>query len=102
MEESENAEIENQYSNIDPNLYINHSGEASFLPWTESENHDYGHQNTISSDTMNQLLLHKEKCKNQNQPAPNVLIVDCRFKYEYEGGHIKNAININCKSDLEK
>ena len=51
---------------------------------------------------MNQLLLHKEKCKNQNLASPNILIVDCRFKYEYEGGHIKDAININCKSDLEK
>ena len=83
-------------------MYINHSGEAQFLPWKESQNHDYGHQNAITADTLNQLLDFKEKCKVQNQPSPNILIVDCRFKYEFDGGHIKNAININCKIDLEK
>lgn len=25
----------------------------------------------------------------------NLYIIDCRYKYEYEGGHIKGAININ-------
>lgn len=30
------------------------------------------------------------------------IIVDCRFSYEYEGGHIKNAINISLPEDLEE
>lgn len=30
------------------------------------------------------------------------MIVDCRFEYEYEGGHINGAININSKEGLEK
>ncbi|WEJ95590.1 m-phase inducer phosphatase [Yamadazyma tenuis] len=30
-----------------------------------------------------------------------IIVVDCRFDYEYEGGHIKNAINISDKQDLE-
>ena len=38
----------------------------------------------------------------QGLEAPNVMVLDCRFKYEYDGGHIKNAININCKSALEQ
>jgi M-phase inducer tyrosine phosphatase len=29
-------------------------------------------------------------------------IVDCRFQYEYEGGHIKGAVNINSNSALEE
>ncbi|KAI4173291.1 MAG: hypothetical protein LQ343_003002 [Gyalolechia ehrenbergii] len=28
------------------------------------------------------------------------LIVDCRFEYEYEGGHIDGAINVNNKEEL--
>lgn len=29
------------------------------------------------------------------------LIIDCRFEYEYDGGHIEGAININTKERLE-
>ena len=29
------------------------------------------------------------------------MIVDCRFDYEYEGGHIENAININDPKEME-
>ncbi|KAK6519362.1 cell division cycle- protein [Arthrobotrys megalospora] len=29
-------------------------------------------------------------------------IVDCRFEYEYEGGHIAGAININSTEDVDK
>lgn len=28
-------------------------------------------------------------------------VIDCRFEYEYEGGHIEGAININSKTKLE-
>lgn len=30
-----------------------------------------------------------------------MLVVDCRFEYEYRGGHIDGAINISSKSELE-
>ncbi|KAJ5088404.1 hypothetical protein N7456_012020 [Penicillium angulare] len=30
----------------------------------------------------------------------NVMIVDCRFEYEYEGGHINGAVNYNDKDQL--
>ncbi|KAF8940033.1 cell division cycle- protein [Dissophora ornata] len=29
-------------------------------------------------------------------------IVDCRFPYEFEGGHIKSAVNVNTTDELEK
>lgn len=29
-------------------------------------------------------------------------IVDCRFEYEYEGGHIDGAVNFNDKEELAK
>ena len=28
------------------------------------------------------------------------IVVDCRFEYEYKGGHIDGAINVNSKEDL--
>lgn len=30
------------------------------------------------------------------------ILIDCRFEYEYQGGHIEGAININSKEGLEK
>jgi len=30
------------------------------------------------------------------------IIVDCRFDYEYQGGHVEGAININTTEALEK
>ena len=30
------------------------------------------------------------------------IIVDCRFEYEYNGGHIEGAINFNNKEELSK
>ncbi|KAJ5234231.1 uncharacterized protein N7469_003399 [Penicillium citrinum] len=35
-----------------------------------------------------------------NDRFDNVMIVDCRFEYEYEGGHIDGAINYNDKDAL--
>ena len=30
------------------------------------------------------------------------VIIDCRFEYEYEGGHIDGAVNFNDKEELAK
>ncbi|THC99141.1 hypothetical protein EYZ11_001392 [Aspergillus tanneri] len=35
-----------------------------------------------------------------NDQFDNVLIIDCRFEYEYEGGHITGAVNYNDKESL--
>ncbi len=29
-------------------------------------------------------------------------IIDCRFPYEYEGGHIRGAINVSRRTDIER
>jgi rhodanese-related sulfurtransferase len=31
-----------------------------------------------------------------------VIVIDCRYEYEYLGGHIKGAMNINSEDDLER
>ncbi|AMD20863.1 HDR121Cp [Eremothecium sinecaudum] len=35
------------------------------------------------------------------QYYPKIYIVDCRFEYEFLGGHIKDALNISSRGDLE-
>lgn len=51
---------------------------------------------SISPDTMVRLL--KDEF---SEIVDTVTIVDCRYPYEYEGGHIKNAINLWNESDLK-
>ncbi|KAB8212612.1 Rhodanese-like domain-containing protein [Aspergillus novoparasiticus] len=35
-----------------------------------------------------------------NDHFDNIMIIDCRFQYEYEGGHINGAVNYNDKDNL--
>lgn len=41
----------------------------------------------------------KEIIESKNQAEYS--IIDCRFSYEYDGGHIKNSKNMNSIKDLE-
>lgn len=49
---------------------------------------------TITPDTLVELM--------HNVASQRFLIIDCRFEYEYQGGHIQGAINITCPEDLEE
>lgn len=49
----------------------------------------------ITKDTMVDILDGK-----YGQHYERSIIVDCRFEYEYEGGHIEGAINVNDKERL--
>lgn len=49
----------------------------------------------ITKETMVDILDGK-----YNQSYDRSIIVDCRFEYEYEGGHIEGAINVNSKEEL--
>ena len=35
-----------------------------------------------------------------NEHFDNILVIDCRFEYEYDGGHINGAVNYNDKDKL--
>ncbi|CDW85584.1 m-phase inducer phosphatase 2 [Stylonychia lemnae] len=48
--------------------------------------------NTISAETMAELIL---------DPSKPFIIVDCRFGYEYDGGHIQGAINLSTNDQME-
>ncbi|KAF2722352.1 putative cdc25-like protein tyrosine phosphatase [Polychaeton citri CBS 116435] len=49
----------------------------------------------ISQDTMADILDSK-----YNSEYDEIVVVDCRFEYEYNGGHIQNAVNFNDKQLL--
>lgn len=49
----------------------------------------------ISQDTMGDILNSQ-----YDSEYERVLVVDCRFEYEYSGGHIHNAVNFNDKQQL--
>ena len=50
----------------------------------------YGSIPRITGDTLVSIIMGK-----YSSHFTNYFIIDCRFSYEYEGGHIKNAINCN-------
>ena len=39
-------------------------------------------------------------CESQGTPMPNIMIIDCRFAYEFDGGHIKGATNISTRDEM--
>jgi rhodanese-related sulfurtransferase len=49
--------------------------------------------NSIDNNTLANLL------KTSTHP---LLIIDARFDYEFEGGHIKGALNLNTPEALEE
>jgi M-phase inducer tyrosine phosphatase len=49
----------------------------------------------ISKETLIRILD-----GNYNQQYEKLLVIDCRFEYEYNGGHINGAVNFNDKEEL--
>ena len=51
----------------------------------------------ITKETVIEVLNGKfQHCYHQ------AIVVDCRFEYEYDGGHIEGAVNVNSKEELAK
>ena len=85
---------------VDDNLFYSLTGEAQFLPWSESVNADFGQQNAISNDILAQLLNDRNSNSATNQP--NFVVIDCRFDYDHQGGQISGAINLNTKDAVQE
>ena len=66
-----------------------------------SANSDYGYQNSITIETMQSLLNDKKICESQGIPIPNIMIIDCRFAYEFQGGHIDGAVNVSSQQQMQ-
>jgi hypothetical protein len=50
----------------------------------------------ITHDTLASVMRGDHK-----QNIDNVLVIDCRYPFEYEGGHIKGALNVTSQSQME-
>lgn len=72
-------------SSSEPNLIGDFSRQYS-LPIVEGRHSDL---KSISSDTLRSLLLGEF-----DDTIASFKIIDCRYPYEYEGGHIRGAINL--------
>lgn len=60
---------------------------------------------TVSNDVIPRIDIdefHKIVTGQYVNQFDEVVIVDCRFPYEYEGGHIENAVNISLYKTLEE
>jgi len=74
---------------MDSSLYKPDSDALLLTKMEEARNPDL---NTISAETLADLIITQHT---------NFIIIDCRFDYEYNGGHILNAVNINSPADMQ-
>lgn len=72
--------------NRDDNGLTGDFSKPNILPTIEGKHKDL---NCISPDTMSRLLNDEF-----SHSVENFIIVDCRYPYEFDGGHIPNAINL--------
>ena len=70
----------------------------SILKFTNIE---FSHLDSDSLPRITVDQLFKILCGEHNHEFDEFIIIDCRFDYEYEGGHILNALNISSKEELE-
>ncbi|KAF9975401.1 cell division cycle- protein [Actinomortierella ambigua] len=71
--------------------------ENQILPFTDPPSGSNCFTKRISGTTLVQVL--EGHYKHQYE---ELMLIDCRFGYEYKGGHIRGAINIHNKKELER
>lgn len=80
-----------QRSVQEPNL-IGDFSRPYILPLTNGKHQDL---NCISHHTTSRLIMGE-----YSNEVEKFLIVDCRYPYEYDGGHIKGALNVYTKEGI--
>ena len=89
---------------IDKSLYYNQSGEAEYIK-TEATADEPLPFNKISVDQVFDLVCKRKLAQqghynSDNEIIPNFIIIDCRFDYEFAGGHIDGAVNLSSPDEL--
>lgn len=93
MEESPNMRVDQIETGMGiPDALLEEDGEAKLLPKMDLEEARNPHMNPIDGATLAKLM------QGQNQPY---MIVDARFEYEFNAGHIRGAVNISDPQALE-
>ncbi|XP_075223485.1 M-phase inducer phosphatase-like isoform X2 [Lycorma delicatula] len=88
------ATIKNALSRSSKEELIGDFSKPFALPLTKGAHQDL---KNISSETLADLVRGK-----YDHEIASYQIIDCRYPYEYEGGHIKGAKNIYTKDQLDK
>ncbi|XP_053788516.1 M-phase inducer phosphatase 2-like [Vidua chalybeata] len=86
-------EIENLLANDDQEL-IGDFSKPHLLPTVEGKDPGLKY---ISPDTLAKVLTGR-----YSSFIERSVVVDCRYPYEYQGGHIKGAVNLPLQRDLEE
>lgn len=74
-------------------LPISMDGEAKVIPQSGEQQ-----QNRISVADLRELMIQQARNKSLTQ----LKIVDCRFPYEFEGGHLAGAVNVPTQEQLRE
>ncbi|KAM4709033.1 M-phase inducer phosphatase 2 isoform 2-T2 [Discoglossus pictus] len=82
-----------QILDSDTRELIGDSSKAHLLNTVEGKHQDLKY---ITSEMMDDVLSGKYQ-----DMIDRCLIIDCRYPYEYEGGHIRGAINLPLEQDVE-
>jgi len=56
--------------------------------------------NQVSAGAVAAFVRNGQACSSAAGPR-RVLIVDCRFEYEFKGGHIADAVNVSTEAELD-
>ncbi|XP_066549160.1 cell division cycle 25 homolog d isoform X2 [Amia ocellicauda] len=80
-------------SAIDNRSLIGDFSKTHLFPVEKGEHQDLQY---ISGQTVASLLTGE-----YSRQVEDYLIVDCRYPYEYQGGHIKGAVNLYCEAQLQ-
>uniref|UniRef100_A0A3P9HB63 M-phase inducer phosphatase n=1 Tax=Oryzias latipes TaxID=8090 RepID=A0A3P9HB63_ORYLA len=89
------AEIEQLLDKVEsPNDLIGDFTKPFVLPTVEGKHQDLKY---ITSDMMVAALS-----GHFHEVVDQVIVIDCRYPYEFEGGHIKGALNFHLESQVEE
>lgn len=75
----------------DNNHLIGDFSKQNILPTIKGQHQDL---KTVSPETVSRVL------DLEFQEIDQVYIIDCRYPYEYQGGHIKTAMNMHTKEEI--
>ena len=82
-------ELETRPPSPIPSPFLAASGETALLPRCHMAAADLLDMNCVDASVVAGLLTHE-----MAHSYERIIIIDARFNYEYEGGHIRGAINV--------
>lgn len=77
----------------DNNKELNNIDNDASLPTVQGYHSDLKY---ITTETLHATISGEQTCEK------NIIIVDCRYPYEYEGGHIKGSMNLYTREQITK